>query len=70
MSRIYEIVTYHVTHLDDCFGLKTLTFNHEEAANDFTNQLLETHCTFVHFYETRTVTKYLRDESSLYVCNP
>lgn len=67
MQHIYEIITFHVTYLDSLFGLKTLTFNNKECANDFCNELLLEKCEFVHFYENKTCTIFLKDESAFYV---
>lgn len=67
MAATYDIVLYHVTYLDTTFGLRTLTFNHQETANDFCNQLLVEQCEFVHFYSAKTSTIFLKDESMLYV---
>lgn len=67
MSATYDFKTYHVTYLDSLLGLKTLTFNHKETANDFCNELLIQKCEFVHFYENKTCTIFLKDESTLYV---
>lgn len=67
MAAKYDFKTYHVTYLDDLFGLKTLTFNNKESANDFCNSLILENCKFIHFYEAATSTIYYNDESSVYV---
>lgn len=67
MAKHYDYTTYHVTYLDSLYGLRTLTFNHQETANDFCNQLLLEQCEFVHFYSAKTSTIFLKDESTLYV---
>lgn len=63
----HEIITYHVTYLDELFGLKTIKFNQKETANDFCNELLIQRCEFVHFTENKTCTILLKDESAFYV---
>ena len=69
MAKHFDYTTYHVTFLDDTFGLKTLTFNNKECAQDFANDLVFKQCEFVHLYQSQVSTIYLKDESVLYVQN-
>lgn len=64
MAQNYDTILYQVIFLDDLFGLRTMTFNYEESANDFCNQLLIENCTFIHFYKIHTCTIFIKDESS------
>lgn len=67
MAQNFDSTLYQVTFLDNVFGLRTMTFNHQESANDFCNQLLIEKCEFIHFYKMHTSTIFMKDESSLYV---
>lgn len=69
MAKHFDYTTYNVTFLDDTFGLKTLTFNNKECAQDFANDLVLKQCDFVHLYQSQVSTIYLKDESILYVQN-
>lgn len=67
MANHFDYTTYHVTYVDDLFGLKTLTFTHQETANDFCNDLLVEKCEFIHLYKMQTSTIFMKNESALYV---
>lgn len=69
MTKHFDYTTYNVTFLDDTFGLKTLTFNSKECAEDFANDLVFKQCDFIHLYQSQVSTIYLKDESVLYVQN-
>lgn len=49
---------YIVDCLDITFGLRKITFNYEESASDFVNQLLEEGCTYIHFYKITSQTLF------------
>lgn len=67
MAKHNDITTYHVTYLDETFGLRTLTFNSQETADEFCNTLLQESCAFVHLYKNVRSTILFRDEECLYV---
>lgn len=62
MSATKTNALYVVEYLDATFGLRKITFNYEESASDFVNQLLSEGCNFINFYKIVCTTLFWHNQ--------
>lgn len=61
MANYKKNELYYVDYLDSTFGMRKVTFNYEESASDFVNQLLSEGCTYLYFYKITSHTLLLHE---------